>query len=756
MKQYYLQNLRQTRVLTTLLVFMVLVGLNTIMAQAPQAIPYQGVARNASGNILSNQSIGLRLSIIDLIPAGTVVYSETHSTVTTNLGLFNLNIGSGTPIVGTLAGVVWGVGAKFIKVEMDPTGGVSYIDMGTTQLNSVPYALFAGQSGSTANGTLNVVPKWTPDGTTLGSSLLFDDGTNVGLNNPTPAYKFDILHGGASGIRSRSSASFSVVDIDATSGDAALRFQKAGVNQWNIRNRPADDYLEIFELGGGGSRMVIQDATGNVGIGETTNPAYKLDVLHGGSTGIRSRSSASFSVVDIDATSGDAALRFQKAGVNQWNMRNRPADDYLEFFELGGGGSRMVIQDATGNVGIGETTNPAYKLDVLHGGSTGIRSRSSGSFSVVDIDGQSGDAALRFQKAGVNQWNVRNRPSDDYFEIFELGGGGSRVVIQDATGNVGIGETTAPAYKLDVLHGGSTGIRSRSSASFSVLDIDGQSGDAALRFQKAGVNQWNTRNNPGTDDYQIFELGGGGERMRIENTTGKVVVNGDFTVVGVKAFTMDHPLDPENKILMHAAVESNEVINSYSGNVTSGATGKVVVNLPDYFGAINKDFRYQLTVVGTFAQAIISKEIANNQFEIATSIPNVKVSWEVKGVRNDPHMKKFPFVADQEKSSLQKGKYWDPSVYNQAESKGVSYDKSQETQSSSLSDTPPAVANTKFKAEDGSPSSVNNVVPTAPKAPVTTTGPSSVSEIVPAAPKAKPITPEGPSSTSDAPIVKPK
>jgi hypothetical protein len=666
MKQYYLQKLRLTKVLLTLLV---LGSLNAAMAQAPQAIPYQGVARNASGNILSNQSVGLRLSILNLTPAGAVVYSETHSAVTTNLGLFNLSIGSGTPITGTLAGVNWGVGAKFIKVEMDPTGGVSYIDMGTTQLNSVPYALFAGQSGSTASGTLNVMPKWTPDGATLGSSLLFDDGTNVGVSNITPAYKFDVLHGGASGIRSRSSASFSVVDIDATSGDAALRFQKAGVNQWNVRNRPADDYFEIFELGGGGSRV--------------------------------------------------------------------------------------VIQDATGNVGIGETTSPAYKLDVLHGGSTGIRSRSSGSFSVVDIDAQSGDAALRFQKAGVNQWNVRNRPSDDYFEIFELGGGGSRVVIQDATGNVGIGETTAPAYKLDVLHGGSTGIRSRSSASFSVLDIDGQSGDAALRFQRAGVNQWNTRNNPANDDYQIFELGGGGERMRIENTTGKVVVNGDFTVVGVKAFTMDHPLDPENKILMHAAVESNEVINSYSGNITTDASGKATVNLPDYFGAINKDFRYQLTVVGTFAQAIISKEIVNNQFEVATSIPNVKVSWEVKGVRNDAHMKKFPFVAQQEKSTLQKGKYWDPSVYNQPESRSVSFDKSQDSQSS-LNDTPPAVVNPKFKAENNTPSSTTDVVPIAPKAPVTTTAPSSVSDVVPTAPKAKPVTPEGPSSTSDAPIVKPK
>ena len=374
---------------------------------------------------------------------------------------------------------------------------------------------------------------------------------------------------------------------------------------------------------------------------------------------------------------------------------------------------------------------------------------------MVDIDATSGDAALRFQKAGVNQWNVRNRPADDYFEIFELGGGGSRMVIQDATGNVGIGETTNPAYKLDVLHDGATGIRSRSSASFSVLDIDGQSGDAALRFQKAGVNQWNTRNNPGTDDYQIFELGGGGERLRIENTTGKVVVSGDFTVVGVKAFTMDHPLDPENKILMHAAVESNEVINSYSGNITTDASGKATVNLPDYFGAINKDFRYQLTVVGTFAQVIISKEIVSNQFEIATSIPNVKVSWEVKGVRNDAHMKKFPFVAQQEKIPSQKGKYWDPAVYNQPESKGVSFDKSQGSQSS-LSDMPPAVINTKFKAEDGTPSSISNVAPIAPKVPVTTTGPSSISDIVPIAPKAKPITTDGPSSTSDAPIVKPK
>jgi hypothetical protein len=582
-----------------------------------------------------------------------------------------------------------------------------------------------------------------------GSRMVIQDATgNVGIGETTnPTYRLDVLHGGSTGARIRSSASFSVVDIDAASGDAALRFAKAGVNQWNIRNRPADDYLEIFELGGGGSRVVVQDGTGNVGIGETTSPSYKLDVLHGGSTGIRSRSSGSFSVVDIDAASGDAALRFANAGVNQWNTRNRPADNYYEIFELGGGGSRVVIQDGTGNVGIGETVNPTYKLDVLHGGATGIRSRSSGTFSVIDIDGANGDAALRFQRAGVNQWNLRNNPGNDDLQIFELGGGGERMAIKDGTGNVAIGGSLG-AYKLDVLHGGSTGLRVQSSSSFSVVDIDGASGDAALRFAKAGVNQWNTRNNPGTDDYQIFELGGGGERLRIENTTGTVVVNGNFTALGVKAFTMDHPLDPTNKTLMHAAVESNEVLNAYSGNVVTDASGKATISLPEYFEAINKDFRYQLTVVGgTFAQAMVSKEISNNKFEIATNQPNVKVSWEVKGVRNDARMKMNPFTAVQDKSAAQKGKYFDPKSYNQPESKGVSYDANL---SSSLSDIKPSAD------KKAAPATTGGSLEQAPISKPTSAkmdNSGSVSDAAPAKPAAKKADVSG--SVLDTPAAKP-
>ncbi|MCD6067133.1 MAG: hypothetical protein K0S33_1959 [Bacteroidetes bacterium] len=114
-------------------------------AQAPQGINYQGVARNTSGIEITNQPIGIELSIVDGSPTGTVVYTETHTVTTDMLGLFSLMIGGGTPTTGTFSAVNWATGGgKWLKVSMDISGGTSYLLMGTSQLLSVPYALFAG------------------------------------------------------------------------------------------------------------------------------------------------------------------------------------------------------------------------------------------------------------------------------------------------------------------------------------------------------------------------------------------------------------------------------------------------------------------------------------------------------------------------------------------------------------------------------------------------------------------------------------
>lgn len=118
-----------------------------LMAQVPQAFDFQGVARDLSGNILASQTIGLRLGVVSGTVAGPLEYQETQSTATSPLGLFTVQVGAGTPVLGTFAAVNWASGAHFLKVEMDATGGTSYQHMGTTQLLSVPYALMAGSVG---------------------------------------------------------------------------------------------------------------------------------------------------------------------------------------------------------------------------------------------------------------------------------------------------------------------------------------------------------------------------------------------------------------------------------------------------------------------------------------------------------------------------------------------------------------------------------------------------------------------------------
>lgn len=129
------------------------------------------------------------------------------------------------------------------------------------------------------------------------------------------------------------------------------------------------------------------------------------------------------------------------------------------------------------------------------------------------------------------------------------------------------------------------------------------------------------------------------------NTTasGSLTIGGNLNVNGTKNFRIDHPDDPENKYLVHAAVESDQVLNQYSGNAITNENNTAIIILPDYVQKVNKNFRYQLTVIGDFAHAIVSKEVNNNQFEIKTDKPNIKVSWLIIGERNDKYMQEHPF-----------------------------------------------------------------------------------------------------------------
>ena len=119
-----------------------------LFAQAPQSFSYQTVIRDASWNALNNQSVGIKISILEDAANGTVVYEETHSATTTQIGLVNLSVGDGVVMTGVFNTIDWGNHNYFIEVAVDVTGGTTYIVMGTTQLRSVPYALYAETSGT--------------------------------------------------------------------------------------------------------------------------------------------------------------------------------------------------------------------------------------------------------------------------------------------------------------------------------------------------------------------------------------------------------------------------------------------------------------------------------------------------------------------------------------------------------------------------------------------------------------------------------
>ena len=126
--------------------------------QAPQKMSYQAIIRNTSGALVSSTSVGMKISILQGSETGTVSYSETQTASTNANGLVSLEIGAGTVVTGTFAGINWGNGPYFIKTQTDPTGGTNYTIVGSSQLLSVPYSIFSGNGlpNGNANGDMLV------------------------------------------------------------------------------------------------------------------------------------------------------------------------------------------------------------------------------------------------------------------------------------------------------------------------------------------------------------------------------------------------------------------------------------------------------------------------------------------------------------------------------------------------------------------------------------------------------------------------
>lgn len=151
-----------------------------------------------------------------------------------------------------------------------------------------------------------------------------------------------------------------------------------------------------------------------------------------------------------------------------------------------------------------------------------------------------------------------------------------------------------------------------------------------------------------------------------------VYAAGDLAVSGEKAFMIDHPLDPTNKVLMHYTNEGPEPTNTYRGNAMLDAQGEADVELPEYFESINRDATYQLTPVGAPMPGLfIASEVVGNRFRIGGGVPGMKVSWAITGIRNDAWTKTHGVRKEWDKPAAWKGRLLTPTAWGQPLEAGI-------------------------------------------------------------------------------------
>jgi hypothetical protein len=157
---------------------------------------------------------------------------------------------------------------------------------------------------------------------------------------------------------------------------------------------------------------------------------------------------------------------------------------------------------------------------------------------------------------------------------------------------------------------------------------------------------------------------------------GPAHVTDDLSVVGTLSkgggsFKIDHPLDPANKFLYHSFVESPDMKNVYDGVATLDAQGEATVTLPDWFEALNGDFRYQLTAIGSFSPLYVKSKLSDAKFSIAGGKAGQEVSWQLTGIRKDAWADAHRIPVEEDKPTAERGLYLHPTEHGQPGDKGI-------------------------------------------------------------------------------------
>jgi len=360
--------------------------------------------------------------------------------------------------------------------------------------------------------------------------------------------------------------------------------------------------------------------------------------LTGGNSGIAvyGQAMATGSVINYGGqfqTAGNAGT-----GVYGLAYATGQANNYGGQFEARGDSGSAVygLASATGNVG-------NYGGQFLAEGNYG-----AGVYGVAFATGATRNWGGNFAAAG-----------DSGIGVYGLGGAVGNVTnyggVFEADGNYGVGVHGIAAGP------GGTGVRG-----------DGGYNGVYGESEVLNGNGIEGIANNGASAYGVWGQSSSGYAGQF---TGNVGVSGNLYVTGTKAFKIDHPLDPANKYLIHYAIESPTVQNLYNGTILLDAYGEAVVQLPDYFEALNaEEFTYTLTPIGASMPNLhVAEKVQNNQFKISGGVGGKEVSWVLIGQRNDPWVKQNPAKDVMGKPKEEVGTYLHPKGHGQPETLSLEY-----------------------------------------------------------------------------------
>jgi hypothetical protein len=553
----------------------------------------------------------------------------------------------------------------------------------------------------TGKGVVNFIPMWDK-ATDIVDSLIFQKSLQVGINTKAPAATFDV--NGKSDIRD-------TLTLFPQGTDSTLAISGT---PFNIDNTGTVTFASGQTFPGTGTIAGVTTASGSGLSGGGTSGTLNLSLLTSCSSGQTlgwngsawtcqtAGGSGTVTSVGLSAPSSDFTVSGSPVttsgtlGLN-WNVAPTNTATANAIVKRDSNGSFSATDISAGGV-LTAASSFAVGGNTYLGGYVGIGTQSPQALVNLDFNGTANSDTFL---VGNTTKGMQLRDTGGAVDLESLG---APLFINYATGAstylfnlVGIG-TSNPQVELNLDQGDTAtndallignynkGLQLRDTG----LAVDLESWGVPLYVN--GSTQQNLYLNPSnvdvngnggvvigsTNQSQFWPLTVSGTSETVPPRAavfwGATGVEGDFYVSGSKNFRIDHPLDPTNKYLNHATIESSEVLNQYSGNVVLDSAGEGRVEFPDWFAAINDDFRYQLTAIGAPGPNLhVAEEMQGNSFTIAGGRPGMKVSWQVTARRNDAYMKAHPYVVEQDKPEHERGYYIDPELYGAPKQQGLQW-----------------------------------------------------------------------------------